>query len=366
MAEHLVGLKAQHASSLRWLAEATQAEVTGCFVGSKEFEFAPSVGPTALLNRNIKIASDSAGSVLLVFQALFPYLLFAGDDTNSPITLTIDGGTNVSFSLSYDYLDQVLLPTLELLGLPKVERKIDYSRGWSHGTKQIGRVQFKFTPLKPGQQIDASSWPELRNPGAIKAIDVTIVVPTDLRTALQNSLRFELDLVFPGVGINFVVDEDSRHQARMYTLLVAHTASGLRFGRDWLYDKSAKNKSKDVIATEIAQKVVDELDIDFRNGGGVDEYLQDQLVVFQALAAGRSVVSESSEDLDPSPKEMIPTCGVNEAGDMHAKTARWVASQLLPGLKWMDKGRVCDGVGLKMQPPYCLEEKFSSLQITGS
>lgn len=333
-------------------------------MGSKEFEFAPSVGPTALVTRNIKINSDSAGSVLLVFQAIFPYLLFAGDDSDTPISLSIDGGTNVSFSLSFDYLDQVLLPTLERLGVPKVERKIEFSRGWSHGTRQIGRVQFKFMPLRQGQSLDASLWPEFRNPGAIQSIDITIVVPANLRAALKASLVFELGLVFPGVALRFLIDEDSRHQARMYTLLVAHSTNGFRFGRDWLYDKTIKNKSKDNIATEIAQKVVDELDIDVRRGGGVDEYLQDQLVVFQALAAGRSITSDSSNDTESSAKEMTPMYEANEAGTMHTKTARWVASQLLPELKWMDEGRVCDGIGFKMDASSTLEDNLSCLKVS--
>ena len=57
----------------------------------------------------------------------------------------------------------------------------------------------------------------------------------------------------------------------MYALLVAHTSMGLRFGRDWLYDEKSKNKTVDDLSTKIAQKVVDELDVEVRKGGLVDE-----------------------------------------------------------------------------------------------
>lgn len=213
-----------------------------------------------MVNRNIKVRADSAASVLLVFQATLPFLLFAGDETGSPISLTIQGGTNVSFSLSFEYLDQVLLPSLERFGI-KVERKLEY-RGWSHGSREIGSIKFNITPLRLGQTLTAPTWPS--EPGSITKIDVSLVVPKSLQQSLQKSLLFELDLVFPGVDINFVVVDDSRHRARMYTLLVAHTTSGLRFGRDWLYDGKSKDKTSDQLSTEISQRVADKLDAEIR------------------------------------------------------------------------------------------------------
>ena len=107
------GLKQQHVSCIRCLAEATNAEVNGCSVGSKSIEFKARRSPTDLVNRNIRVKAESAASILLVFQAILPFLLFAGNEKGSPITASIHGGTNVSFSLSFEYLDQVLLPALD-------------------------------------------------------------------------------------------------------------------------------------------------------------------------------------------------------------------------------------------------------------
>ena len=107
-----LGLKAQHTACIKTLLDATRAEVTGCSVGSKSVEFRPKVSPADLVNRNLRIKAESAASVLLVFQALLPFLLFAGGENGSPVTATIQGGTNVSFSPSFEYLDQVLLPSL--------------------------------------------------------------------------------------------------------------------------------------------------------------------------------------------------------------------------------------------------------------
>jgi len=264
------------------LAKAAHAEVKGGHVGSQIFEFTPSDPTVTLQNRQIKIDSDSAGSSLLVFQSLFPFLLFAADESDSPITVTIRGGTNVSFSLSYDYLDQVLLPSIESLGVPIVERQMG-ARGWSQGTRQLGDIEFTFKPVPIGHSLQTSHWPVLQAHPSIKKIDITIVVPESLRENLKDALILECSQIFPTVQTQVVINEDSKHKARIYTFLVAHTETGFRFGRDWLYDKKV-TLPPDQLATEIAKKVVGDLDQEIRGGRGLDEFLQDQLIIFQALA----------------------------------------------------------------------------------
>ena len=340
----MAGLKAQHVSCIKYLADATEAEVTGCTIGSKSFEFKAKISPLNLVNRNIQIKAESAASVLLVFQSILPFLLFAGDDQVSPVTVTIHGGTNVSFSLSFEYLDQILLPALERFGI-KVERKLEY-RGWSHGSRQLGSAKFQVLPLSPGQTLTAPQWPKER--GTISKIDVSIIVPREVQEPLKKSLEFKLDPVFPGVKVNFLLVEDSKHKARIYTLLVAHTTAGLRLGHDWLYDKKTKDKDANEIGTEVAQKVVDGLDAEIRKGGVVDEYLQDQLIVFQALAEGNSSIPGSAEALTSDKERVDRTDTPFGEGSTHTTTARWVTSQLLPQTKWIDKGRVCEGVGFSV------------------
>jgi RNA 3'-terminal phosphate cyclase (ATP) len=312
-------------------------------VGSSSFEFKPKLTPPNLINRNIKIKAESAASILLVFQSIFPFLLFAGDDSASPITITIQGGTNVSFSLSFEYLDQVLLPALERFGI-HIARKLEL-RGWSHGTRELGSIKFQFVPIPIGQTLNTPDWPTER--GTITEIAVSIVVPKTVINTLKNSLISKINLVFPGVESYFQVVEDSRHDARLYTLLVAHSSTGLRFGRDWLYDGKSKGKTPEELSTEIAQKVVRDLQAELKKGGLVDEYLQDQLVVFQALAEGSSSMPESSAALSSDRTRVDRTDEPFGGGSTHTTTARWAASELLPRAKWIDNGRICEGVGWK-------------------
>ncbi|KAK0105283.1 hypothetical protein ONS95_004332 [Cadophora gregata] len=354
------GLKAQHVSCIQCLADATNAEVTGCSVGSKTVEFKANLSPGDIKGRNIRVKADSAASILLVFQATLPFFLFAGDEPGSPITLTIQGGSNVSFSLSFEYLDQVLLPALERFGI-KVERRLEH-RGWSHGTPEIGSAKFVIKPASLGKTIQEPNWPTEQ--GNLTRIDVSLLVPAHMQEPLKNALTVELSIVFPGIDVNFLLVRDSRHKARIYTLLVAHTSTGLRFGRDWLYSGSTKNPDYEKITTEISQRVVDELDAELRKGGVVDEYLQDQLIVFQALAGGRSSIPHTSKSLSSDGTGVDRTDEPFGEGSLHTTTARWVASQLLPQVRWIDGGRICEGAGWRTSTPdLSIEEPVKDLKL---
>lgn len=141
------GLKAQHLTAVQWLANACNADLEGATVGSRDVLFRPGCGPrkmtTPLWDRTTTLADgtrarvvvidlNGVGATTLVLQAILPLLLFRVahdasetlDDSTTgplPILLTLKGGTNVSFSPSVDYVQQVLFPNLEFLGLPHMK-----------------------------------------------------------------------------------------------------------------------------------------------------------------------------------------------------------------------------------------------------
>jgi RNA 3'-terminal phosphate cyclase (ATP) len=361
------GLKSQHVTAIEYLAAATEADVDGLSVGSHTLEFSPRLRPSQLQNRTIKISADSpAASTLLIFQAIFPFLLFAGNDKGEPITLRISGGTNVSSSLSFEYLDQVLLPVLQDAFGITVHRRL-LSRGWSLGKQQRGTVEFKFRPLKPGETIklkDNSVYAggePLPTVDDIREIDVSMIVPADMHDTLRGDLEVALGALFDDVEVNYKVVEDSRADSRIYVLLVAK-AGIFRWGRDML--KSApKAKSKGgnrptvQLCAHLAQEIARELYNEVSAGGIVDEFLQDQLVIFQALAEGKTSFPRGEDksslerameklELDGDKLRKEKTDGPIGEGSMHTTTARWVTAQLLPRVKWYNKGYVCEGVGM--------------------
>ncbi|KAI0385147.1 EPT/RTPC-like protein [Hypomontagnella monticulosa] len=367
------GLKAQHLSAIQWLAEATGAQVEGLRVGSSSVEFRPNLPPTALQGRTFSIvAGNTASSTSLILQAILPFLLFAGHEDDSPIELDILGGTNVSFSPSYEYLDQVLLPALQNSFGIVVERQLK-KRAWALGPLRRGCIWLKFQPLSPGQSLKLQQpWdkPTTAEDFRIRKIDITIIAPQILREHLEKALTSDIGRLFPNVDVDIVINKESGHDARMYTLLVAHSQTGLRWGRDCLYGKGWKKKKPEDLGAEISQQVCKELFQEIKMRGTVDEHLQDQLVVFQALAQGKTSFPRgvqrantdekgnrvtdvasltSSLELDlklDSQLRKDETRAPFGQGSTHTTTARWVASQLLPSVQWFNNGTICEGANV--------------------
>ena len=333
------GLKAQHLTSVQWLGAASNARLSGAGLKSKEITFTPTTRSTSGLEwRNggdVSIKQNTPGSVNLVLQAILPYMLFSNvsceeDAIEESIRVKITGGTNVSNSPSCDYIEQVLTPMLSLIGIPPIETQI-HSRGWSQGSSRLGSVTYIITPLRrplPAFQVTER--------GEIKSVKATIIAPKDS----EDRFRDELDLMFDRRGTSIfgnldpeieITFEDSKHEKRYYLLLVATSTTGIKLGRDWLYDHGVRAGKTDAIISNIVRKVSGDLVGEIEHGGCVDEYMRDQLVVFQALAVGRSTVFGgrcNDDTVKPS---------------LHAKTAHWVAKEVL-SVDFNDDGD-CEGIG---------------------
>ncbi len=353
------GLKPAHLAGVQWLAGATQAETQGMEAKSKELVFRPSsTAITAareewkgkhpdgqanneglwvwkdikldgmIIRREARISMASPGAITLILQAILPYLLFSSSvfannpRTAVPLRVTIEGGTNVSNSPSIEYVDQVLLPLLtSKLGTPPISMTL-HQRGWSTGRIEIGSVTFDISPLEPKSTIPAFKFQER---GQLMKVHVSIIAPGAVaRSSMREQVTLQLLAYDPEVEILFPVDEDSGGDKRLYLLLVAETSNGYRLGRDWSQSLGSTVREK---GEKLVSKVVKDLKRELKNGGCVDEYMQDQLVVFQALAAGEAEVDG----------------GEGSEATLHTKTARWVAEKVL-GVRFDREGR-CKGVG---------------------
>ncbi|VUC29361.1 unnamed protein product [Clonostachys rosea] len=365
------GLKFQHVTAIQWLADVTEAEVEGLRVGSSTLTFIPRKIPTALASRNFKITAPSgAASALLILQAVLPFLVFAGNSSDEPIWLEISGGTNVSFSLSYEYLDQVLLPTLEERFGIRVDRKLEM-RAWSLGPQSRGKLSLKIYPLPLGQKLrflqpEKSASPDTN---AVKSVDISIIVPEKFHTNLQKELVRGIGELYPDAECKFKTMEESGSEARWYILLVAKSVSGVRWGRDSLCSMPKKTKSPELFIRKLANSVCKELYREVSVGGQVDEHLQDQLICFQALADGYSSFARDDRAADEDGSEGSGQAEVladamgnltlsdgrlrrertHEPfghGSLHTKTARFVVCELLPTAEFYNKGDIAKGVGL--------------------
>lgn len=355
------GLKPSHLAGLKWLASATAATTEGMEVKSRQLVFRPSrTGAGASINRGhveqsatkkneeegmwedifdsgklvrrqSHIPMSSPGSILLVLQAILPCLLLSncssmeGQKTAIPLRVTIEGGTNVSNSSSIEYISQVLLPMLsQKLNVPPITTML-HKRGWSTGRTEVGSVTFDIEPLPPAIILSTFSF---QDRGELAKVHVSVLAPeAAARKIVRDTVIAQLLAYDPEIEILFPVDENSGSEKRLYLLLVAETSHGYRLGRDWLFDEKMRGLGTKQACEKLVSKVMKDLKREMKHGGCVDEYMQDQLVVFQALATGKSEVD----------------CGIDREATLHTKTARWVTEQVV-GTGFDELGR-CQGLG---------------------
>ncbi|KAK0787769.1 hypothetical protein LTR91_022345 [Friedmanniomyces endolithicus] len=382
------GLKAQHLACVNWLAQACNARVEGAEKGAKTLLFVPgaarSAGEIDVLNLppvfrkkalkngsriwDARLDIGTAGSTGLALQAILPFVLFTklpGSEENGiPIRLTLSGGTNVSGSPSYDYITQVLLPTLENIGFPGITATLA-KRGWSHGGTSIGEFTLEIPattrlPLPPFHLTRQD--PPTKRRTAPCSLTATVIAPAayhdHFRDRLTTAIAMHFNLNNHASDFPLKVQcEDSHHDKRLYLLLVAQipvhkhqpdvtsdssstctpSATHHFLGRDWLYDRKLPPNGHPKAIADMAGRVVRELHREVSSGACVDEHLRDQMVDFQALAKGRSVVFAGEEE-DEDAEGLKP-----REPSLHARTAEWVCREML-GVRF-DAGGVCEGIG---------------------
>ncbi|KAK0322509.1 hypothetical protein LTR82_006468 [Friedmanniomyces endolithicus] len=418
------GLKAQHLACVNWLAQACNARVEGAEKGAKTLLFMPKAAgsaerkdgldvPPVFRKRTLRsgcriwdarLDIGTAGSTGLALQAILPFVLFTklpGSGGNSlPIRLTLSGGTNVSGSPSYDYITQVLLPTLENVGFPGITATLA-KRGWSHGGTSIGELTLEIpaTTRLPLSAFHLTRQdPSTKRRTALYSLTATVIAPAAYhdhfrdRLSTAVAMHFSADSHAPDVPLE-VHCEDSHHDKRLYLLLVAKvpycdhnydnqldlgsspspacmpSTPHHRLGRDWLYDRKLPPNGHPKAIADMAGRVVRDLHREVSSGACVDEHLRDQMVIFQALAKGRSAVfAGEAEDGDAEG-------WVAREPSLHARTAEWVCRETL-GMRFNAEG-LCEGVGYGgdgadrggaegMGPGDLVVERTAELEIGGS
>jgi RNA 3'-terminal phosphate cyclase (ATP) len=308
------GLKESHLAALVWLAKTSGAKIEGAKIGSPTVTFnfdelCIDALPSLEEKRNAIISLERPGSVWLILQAILPYIMFG---LTSPVfDLTLRGGTNVGKSMSGEYVQQVLLPTLCRIGISGVSVDI-MKRGWAGGRAEIGEVRVRVKKVAERCKLPGF---DIAGRGEVVKLAVTILAHGDMRDLLRQEVVHQCREKFEEkTEIDIVIDEESGHPLRLYVLTVAHTADGCLLGRDVLYEKRTKNERElKLIAEKVVADVLDQMQRELDTGGCVDEYMQDQLIIWQALADGKSVVD----------------AGWRLGGSLHSQTVRWVCREML-------------------------------------
>ncbi len=271
------GLRPQHLTAVKALAEITDAHVEGARVGSMEIYFEPRTRKPGHYVFNI----GTAGSISLVIQAILPTLFYSGGVTR----VEIIGGTDVSWSPPIDYMRFVFLHNLGFFGLKasiQVLRRGHYPRGG-------GRVILEVYPVR--DYIESINVVERGGIESIRGISHAVKLP---RHVAERQARSAIEYIRGKLGIEPVIEIESYPPDRdphlgpgSGILLYAETRSGSRIGSDSL---GARGKPAEKVGREAAEKLVEELSTNM----AFDRHMGDMLIPYMFLARGKSIVGVST------------------------------------------------------------------------
>jgi len=271
------GLRPQHLTSVRAAASVCDAKVDGAKVNSTELRFEPTNLRGGSFVMDVSADQPSAGSGTLVFQTVFPALLFAKQNSSVRI---IRCGTHVPFSPPYDYIARIFLPAVSRMGANGELKLI--RAGWfpKGGGELEAIVQPVEKPLKP---INLTERGNLRRIWVLSALS-NLKRSIALRQANQAVNRL-LGMGFRQSEIEVEIRELPSPSTGTVVFIAAEFENVIA-GFSALGELGKP-------AERVADEAVDEFVKFWKTDAPVDKHLADQLVLFMALADGRSVIRTS-------------------------------------------------------------------------
>ncbi len=272
------GLKSQHMAGLvgAMVLSGEGAELMGCSLSSKSVFFRPG---TSGLRSSTKLVIDTgtAGSVALLCQVTFPIALFGQGHQ----IIEMLGGTNSTMAPAVDYLQHVLLPILNTSQGLTASLEI-VRRGWF--PRGGGKVILSIPPVKFLRQVDLVRRGELvRFSGLVTVGGYGAAQGAMLSIALATEL---LSAYYPTIPILISSQIESKGDSGACLILIAHTSTGCILAGTGLASLDKKKRALNL--DSMVHSAVDILREDLLLGGCVDRYMQDQLILFMALAQGTS------------------------------------------------------------------------------
>lgn len=299
-------------SGLLLAAEICSGHLTGATTGSSAIDFTPG---QIHLPGNFKADSVTAGSTTLLLQIALPILLFSPTRVE-PSVLTLLGGTNASQAPQIDHIQHVFLPFMRRhFGLDGVEIQI-LKRGYF--PKGGGEVRVSVPPFynEGGEGLDTRKRLKgirLLERGRVKhvggiahfaglpmSVGRSMVMGAKRKLGEPKGLNPEEDVGDVGMMIEYKRErnEDTRGAGSGIVLWAELEGGGIVSG------SAIGRKGLDPV--QIGEDAAEQLLQSLHAGGCVDEvtrssiivfaslifiiwqWLQDQVIIFMALAEGKS------------------------------------------------------------------------------
>ena len=209
------GLKAQHLTGIKLLAEMSNAKCVGDKLSSTELTFIPNTLTPGRYSADTK----TAGSICLLLQNSIPCLIFAKEECE----LDLRGGTNAEHAPQVDYFDYVFNPISAKFGL-RNEMSV-LKRGYY--PKGGGEVYVKTHPLKHLNPIDLTDFGRLTR--FYGRAFVAGFLSLKIAQTMANTATQKLNELYKGIPIDIQVIKEPEHNhvgAGTGILIVAETSTG--------------------------------------------------------------------------------------------------------------------------------------------
>lgn len=264
------GLQRQHLTAVTAAAAIGTAKADGAHVGSKEFSFEPG----AIQPGEYKFSIGTAGSTMLVLQAVLPPLMLA----DAPSLLIFEGGTHNVKAPPFEFIRKCFLPLVNKTG-PTVTVELQRYGFYPPGG---GRFNVYIEPAPQLSRLDLTERGALLSEHA-RALCVNVpshIGERELAVASEQLgyMPDQLDLEVSNNAISggnvFTISIESEHLTEVFTGI----------------------GERGVRAEQLAARVVREARAYLDSGAPVGEHLADQLLIPMALAGGGSFTT-----LTPTP-----------------------------------------------------------------
>ncbi|MEM4348268.1 MAG: RNA 3'-terminal phosphate cyclase [Candidatus Anstonellaceae archaeon] len=251
------GLSYQHLAACNLLAKVCRAKIKGAEIGSKYLEFIPG----KIASGSFKVEIGTAGSCSLLVQAALPVLLHAEEEC----TLEVIGGTHVQGAPTFEYLAEIFAKAASMFGA-KFEIQLKKAGFYPTGG---GKIHLKTLPSK----LHGCIMQKVEEP--LRYEIVYFGLPPHVAEREQAIIRKQLGYLSPSGKIMQVAADCAGNAVTMWKGFIGSCSIG----------------KKGKMAEEVALEVCREFEQQYKGNACVDWHLADQLLLYAALAEGKSSFS---------------------------------------------------------------------------
>ncbi|KAJ3105583.1 hypothetical protein HDU97_007925 [Phlyctochytrium planicorne] len=230
--------------------------------------------------------TTTAGSIGLLIQVSLPVLIFSSNRSR----VVMKGGTNAENAPQIDFTTDVLLPFLNRYVFREFQNTVTFSiprRGYY--PQGGGEVHMEIVPIPAGKKLSSFDVGDRGVPiriggRAFVAGNLPSHIAETIRKAIVDGLKgaFPAEVINRGRDIEVVKDPPGTSIGTAFGCQIwVETSTGCRITGSALASKKSR-------AEDVGAEAAEVLMAQWEGGGCCDEYLQDQILIFMALAEGTS------------------------------------------------------------------------------